>query len=114
MCDRPAWSRGADQRIELQTLGGRDLSRGAGAKLATERALAMAGLARAADVDVVELCATTPAEELILCEAMGLDAAGPRPASNPTGGPLGGHPVTVAGPIRPGGASPQLAGRADG
>ena len=114
MCDRPAWICGVDQRIELQTLGGRDLSRSAGAKLATERALAMAGLARAAEVDVVELCATTPAEEGILCEAMGLDAAGVRPAINPSGGPLAGNPLMMAGLIRLGEAFRQLAGRADG
>ena len=114
MCDRPAWIRGVDQRIELQTLGGRDLSRSAGAKLATERALAMAGLARAAEVDVVELCATTPAEERILCEAMGLDAMGARPAINPSGGPLAGNPLMMTGLIRLGEAFRQLAGRADG
>ena len=35
----------------------------------------MAGLKSASDVDVVELHAVTPVEELILCEALG-----PRPA----------------------------------
>ena len=114
MCDRPAWIHGVDQRIELQTLGGRDLSRSAGARLATERALAMAGLGRAADVDVVELCGVTPVEELVLCEAMGLDADSARPAINPSGGPLAGNPLMMTGLIRLGEAFRQLAGRADG
>src|SRR6266403_1562298 len=39
MCDRPAWIHGTDQRIELQTLGARDLSRSPSARLAAERAL---------------------------------------------------------------------------
>src|SRR5207249_3508116 len=55
MCDRPAWVHGVDQRIEMQTLGARDLSRSAGAQLAAEKALAMAGLASARDADVIEL-----------------------------------------------------------
>src|SRR2546427_148098 len=46
MCDRPAWIHGVDQRIEMQTLGARDLSRSAGARLAAEKALAMAGRGR--------------------------------------------------------------------
>jgi acetyl-CoA acetyltransferase len=111
MCDRPAWIHGIDQRIELQTLGARDLSRSAGARLAAEQALAMAALASAREADVVELSAATPAEELILREALGL-AAGERPAVNPSGGPLCGHPIMMTGLIRLGEAFRQLAGRA--
>jgi acetyl-CoA acetyltransferase len=62
MCERPAWIRGVDQRAEMQTLGSRELASSAGTTLATERALAMAGLDRAESVDVVELAAATPAE----------------------------------------------------
>ena len=36
----------------------------------------MAGLASARDVDVVELLAQNPAEEMIVLEALGLDAEG--------------------------------------
>lgn len=117
MCDRPAWIHGADQRVELQTLGARDLTRSAGARLATERALDMAGLKAAAEVDVVELSAATPAEEIILRDAMGLangtgveDAGGP--AVNPSGGPLCGHPLMMTGLIRLGEAFRQLSGGA--
>ena len=111
MCERPAWIHGVDQRIELQTLGARDLSRSAGARLAAGKALAMAGLPSARDADVIELAATTPAEELILREALGL-AAGDGPAVNPSGGPLCGHPFMMTGLIRLGEAFRQLAGRA--
>ncbi len=44
LCDRPVWIHGVDHRTEMQTLGGRDLSRSAGARLAAEKAFAMAGL----------------------------------------------------------------------
>jgi acetyl-CoA acetyltransferase len=111
LCDRPAWIHGVDQRIELQTLGSRDLSRSAGARLAAERAFTMAGLARAADADVIELAATTPAEELILREALGLGRDG-RPVVNPSGGPLCGHPFMMTGLVRLGEAFRQLSGRA--
>jgi acetyl-CoA acetyltransferase len=114
MCDRPAWIHGVDQRIEMQTLGARDLSRSAGAKLATEKALAMAGVASARETDVVELSGTTPAEELILLEAMGLDAQAAKPVVNPSGGALVAHPFMMTGLVRLGEAFRQLAGRADG
>jgi len=110
MCDRPAWIQGVDQRVELQTLGARDLSRSAGTKLAAEKALEMAGLGKAADADVVELAGITPVEELILCEALGLDAASP--TVNPSGGPLVAHPLMTTGLVRLGEAFRQLAGRA--
>jgi acetyl-CoA acetyltransferase len=114
MCDRPVWMHGLDQRIELQTLGSRDLSRSEGARLAAERALAMAGLASAREVDLVELSAGTPAEELILCEALGLDAKASKPTLNPSGGPLCGHPIMLTGLLRLGEVFRQLSGRADG
>jgi acetyl-CoA acetyltransferase len=117
MCDRPAWLHGADQRAELQTLGARDLTRSAGTRLATERAIAMAGLNGAAEADVVEMSAANPVEELILREAMqlpssiALDPAG-GPAVNPSGGPLCGHPLMMTGLIRLGEAFRQISGRA--
>jgi acetyl-CoA acetyltransferase len=111
MCERPAWIHGVDQRIELQTLGARDISTSAGARLAAERALAMAGIGSARDADVVELTAATPVEELLLRETLGLGADG-GPAVNPSGGPLCGHPLMMSGLIRLGEAFKQIAGRA--
>ncbi len=114
LCDRPVWIHGVDHRTEMQTLGARDLSRSAGAQLAAEKACAMAGLANAAEVDVVELSAQTPAEELILCEALGLYAKASRPALNPSGGPLCGNPLMSTGLIRMGEVFRQLSAGADG
>jgi acetyl-CoA acetyltransferase len=77
-----------------------------------EKAVAMAGLGSARDVDLVELLATTPAEELILCEALGLDARADTPAINPSGGALCGNPVMSTGLVRLGEVFRQLSGRA--
>lgn len=111
-CERPVWIHGVDHRSELQTLGARDLSRSAGARIAGERALAMAGLERADQVDFVELAATNPAEELVLCEALGLDAFASTPVMNPSGGPLCADPMMSTGLIRLGEAFRQLSGQA--
>jgi acetyl-CoA acetyltransferase len=112
LCDRPAWIHGVDHRIELQTLGARDLTRSASARLAAERAFAMAGLGSAEEVDLVELGSATPVEELIVCEALGLGGNGTGPVRNPSGGLLAGNPIMSTGLIRLGEAFRQLAGRA--
>jgi acetyl-CoA acetyltransferase len=112
LCDRPVWIHGVDQRTEMQALGGRDLTRSVGTKLAAEKAFAMAGLKSARDVDLIELSATNPAEELILCEALGIDALAAKPVVNPSGGPICGNPVMSTGLIRLGECFRQLAGRA--
>jgi acetyl-CoA acetyltransferase len=112
LCDRPAWIHGVDHRAELQSLGARDLTRSEGARLAAKEAYAMAGITGASAVDVVELMATNPVEELVLCEALGLDAEAAAPVLNPSGGPLCAHPVMSTGLIRLGEAFRQLAGRA--
>jgi len=82
------------------------------AAIAARKAFAMAGLAQARDVDLVELLAANPAEELILCEALGLDAHASKPAINPSGGALCGNPVMSTGLIRLGEVFRQLSGRA--
>jgi acetyl-CoA acetyltransferase len=117
LCDRPVWIHGVDHRTELPTIGARDLTRSASAKLAAEKALAMAGLARAAEVDLIELMSTNPVEEMILREAIGLEARGASPGKgglvlNPSGGPLTANPFYSTGIIRLGEAFRQLAGRA--
>ncbi len=112
LCDRPVWIHGVDHRTELQSIGARDLSRSPGTALAAQKAFAMAGLQRAGDVDLVELLAANPAEELIVCEALGLDAHATKPAVNPSGGALCGNPVMSTGLIRLGEVFRQLSGRA--
>jgi acetyl-CoA acetyltransferase len=112
LCDTPVWIHGVDHRTELQSIGARDLSRSASAALAAEKAFAMAGIDGARDVDLVELLATNPAEELILCEALGLDARASKPAINPSGGALCGNPVMSTGLVRLGEVFRQMSGRA--
>jgi acetyl-CoA acetyltransferase len=112
LCDKPVWIHGADHRTEMQTIGARDLSRSASAKLAGEKAFAMAGIRGAADVDVVELHASTPAAELIVCEALGIDPKATKPVVNPSGGALCGDPIMNTGGIRLGEVFRQLSGRA--
>jgi acetyl-CoA acetyltransferase len=115
MCEQPAWIGGVDQRAEMQSLGGRDLTRSAGTTLAADKALAMAGLASANDVDLVETLSTNPGEEMIVREAIGLPARGAtKPVINPSGGPIAGHPLMMTGLIRLGEAFRQLSGTADG
>jgi acetyl-CoA acetyltransferase len=113
MCPRPAWIHGVDQRAELQSLGARDVSRSAGAELAARNALAMAGLQRAGDVDLLELAASNAAEEMILRQALGLSPAGDDgPPVNPSGGPLAGNSIMLTGLVRLGEAFRQLSGQA--
>lgn len=112
MCDRPAWIQGVDHRSELQSIGSRDLTRSAGARLAAEHAYRMAGIDGPADVEVAEILGTTPVEELIVCDALGIAPDGPGPVVNPSGGALCAHPIMSTGGIRLGEAFRQLAGRA--
>jgi len=96
-CERPAWIRGIEHRIEAHGLGVRDLTTSASARAAG--AAANAGGA----IDVAELHAQFSHEELILAEALGL-AGGPAaidPAAiNPSGGALAANAVMSAGLVR--------------
>jgi acetyl-CoA acetyltransferase len=89
VCSRPAWIRGIDHRIEQHQLGSRDLTRSPSATLAAAKAGVGDG-----DVDVAELHAPFTHQELILRDAVGL---GEDVNVNPSGGPLKGCPVMVAG-----------------
>lgn len=89
VCSRPAWIRGIDHRIEQHQLGSRDLTRSPSASLAAEKA----GVGNAS-VDIAELHAPFTHQELILRDAIGL---GDDVHVNPSGGPLAGCPVMVAG-----------------
>ncbi len=99
VCERPAWVRGIDHRIEPQALGVRDLTHSPSTALAAERA----GVAEG-PVDVAELHAPFTHQELILREALGLDGA----AVNPSGGALAANPLMVAGLIRIGEAARRI------
>ena len=115
MCKQPAWIAGVDQRAELQALGARDLTRSASTKLAAEKALAMAGVGSAAEVDCIETLSANPVEEMIVREALDLPPRGAtKPVINASGGPIAGHPLMMSGLIRLGEAFRQLSGTADG
>ncbi len=100
VCERPAWIRGLDHRVEPQSLGARDLTCSVSTKLAAEKA----GLG-AAPVELAELHAPFTHQEWILREALGL---GEDVRINPSGGALAANPVMVAGLVRFGEAAARL------
>ncbi len=109
VCERPAWIRGIEHRIEAHGLGVRDLSRSE----STEAAGRAAGAGGGA-VDVAELHAPFSFQELMVAEALGLDSA--KTDINPSGGALAGNVVMAAGLSRIGEAATRIidgrAGRA--
>jgi acetyl-CoA acetyltransferase len=92
LCERPAWIRGIDHRIEPMALGLRDLTRSESTRIAAERAGVHDG-----PVDVAELHAPFTHQELILRDALGLDG---HEGVNPSGGALAANPIMVAGLLR--------------
>jgi acetyl-CoA acetyltransferase len=107
-CDRPAWIRGIDHRIDPMALGVRDLTSSSSAALAGEKAGVGAG-----GFDVAEIHAPFTHQELLLRQALGL---GDDVAINPSGGALAANPVMAAGLVRFGEAAQRIidgsAGRA--
>jgi acetyl-CoA acetyltransferase len=90
VCDRPAWIRGIEHRIEAHSLGVRDLAVSESTRLA-------GAAAQVNDVDIAELHAQFSHEELILAEALGLNG---NTVINPSGGALRSNPIMSAGLIR--------------
>ena len=107
-CERPAWIRGIDHRIDPMALGLRNLAESPSARLAGEKAGVGAG-----GFDVAELYAPFTHQELILRESLGL---GDDVAVNPSGGALAANPIMAAGLVRFGEAAQRIidgtAGRA--
>ncbi len=91
-CRRPAWISGIDHRVEPIHLGLRDLTESRSTRLAAERAGVHDG-----PLDVAELHAPFTHQELILRDALGLDAT---TAVNPSGGALAANPMMTAGLVR--------------
>jgi acetyl-CoA acetyltransferase len=96
-CERPAWIRGIDHRIEPHALGARDLGRSWSTALAASRA----GVGKA-NVDVAEIHAPFSHQEVLVREALGL---GDDVDVNPSGGALAANPLMVAGLTRIGAAA---------
>ncbi|MEU3400444.1 thiolase domain-containing protein [Streptomyces filamentosus] len=97
LCERPAWIRGMDHRIEAHSLGVRDLTDSPSARLAAERAGAFER-----PVDTAELHAPFTSQEVVLTRALGL---GDGVRINPSGGALAANPMMAAGLIRLGEAA---------
>jgi acetyl-CoA acetyltransferase len=91
-CERPAWIRGIEHRIEPLALGVRDLTRSESTRLAAVAADVGGGA-----VEVAELHTQFSHEEPILRAALGL---GSEVEVNPSGGPLGANPIMSTGLIR--------------
>jgi len=100
LCERPAWIRGLDHRVDPQYPGVRDLARCRSAEIAAARA----GVA-SAPIEVAELMTQFPHEEILLRQALGL---GEGVVVNPSGGPLTAHPVMATGLVRIGEAFRQI------
>jgi len=100
VCERPAWIRGIDHRIDAHGLGVRALDRATSAALAAEAVGVGTG-----PVDVAELHASYAHEELLLRDALGLRED---TTVNPSGGALGANPVMATGLIRIGEAASRV------
>ncbi|OAH12573.1 thiolase domain-containing protein [Streptomyces jeddahensis] len=100
LCERPAWIRGIDHRIEAHSLGVRDLTDSPSTRLAAERAGAFER-----PVDTAELHAPFSSQEVVLRKALRLDDT---VNVNPSGGALSANPVMVAGLIRIGEAAARI------
>ena len=92
LCERPAWIRGLDHRLEVHQPGMRDLTTSASTTLAARKAGYDGG-----PLDVIELSSTFSPQELVLREALGIDADA---NVNPSGGPLAANPVMATGLVR--------------
>jgi acetyl-CoA acetyltransferase len=90
-CERPAWIRGIDHRIDAPHIGVRDLTTSVSARRAGEESGALQG-----GFDIAELHAQFSHDELILRDVLGLDDA----TINPSGGALGANPLMASGLIR--------------
>ncbi|MCF6469819.1 lipid-transfer protein [Nonomuraea sp. MG754425] len=100
LCPNPAYIRGIAHRIEPHYLGLRDLARSPSAADAARAA----GVGKG-PVEVAELHAQFPHEEIILRRALELDGD---TVINPSGGPLAANPVMATGLIRVGEAARRI------
>lgn len=101
VCERPAWIRGIDHRVEPHSLGVRDLTESPSVATAAKAAGARGRF------DVAELHAPFTHQELILADELGL---GEDTRVNPSGGALAANPMMAAGLIRIGEAAARIMG----
>jgi acetyl-CoA acetyltransferase len=101
VCERPAWIRGIDHRMDMHHFGARDPRRALSAQLAGRAA----GVG-ADRVDLAELDAPFTHQESLLVTELGLDPEATR--INPSGGSLCGHVMMGAGLMRIGEAASRV------
>jgi acetyl-CoA acetyltransferase len=101
--ERPAWITGIDHRIETHALGARDLSVSPSTATAGERA-GRHEAGRPA-LDLAELHTPFAPQELIVAQALGLEAG---TALSPSGGAMAANPIMSAGLIRIGEAARRI------
>lgn len=92
LAERPAWITGIDHRIEPHLPGLRDITSSTSTTLAARKAGYDGG-----PLDVVEVSSTFSPQEIVIRDALGLDAGS---NINPSGGPLAGNPVMAVGLVR--------------
>jgi acetyl-CoA acetyltransferase len=92
LAERPAWITGIDHRIEPHLPGLRDITSSTSTTLAARKAGYDGG-----PLDIVEVSSTFSPQEIVVRDALGLDASS---NINPSGGPLAGNPVMAVGLVR--------------
>jgi len=92
LCHRPAWIKGLAHRIDVQSLGRRDLTRSQSARLAAEAAGAIGG-----QVDIAELHAPFTPQDWILQRELEFSNG---TVINPSGGVHQGNPMMGTGLVR--------------
>jgi acetyl-CoA C-acetyltransferase len=126
LTDKPIWIKGIGQSIETYYIGERDLAESRSSEQAAKRAYDMAGIADPKkEISFAEISSIFAHQEPILAQALGLldtgeaDKAyggetdiGGRLPINPSGGPLGAHPICATGLFRLNEAVKQLRGEA--
>ena len=118
----PAWIRGMGWATEAAFLGDRDLTAAPALQEAARQAFGDADIDGIAQVDVAEVCAPTPYQELIAYQGLGLAGPGDwadlvggkssKPALNPSGGVASINPVFCGGLVRIAEAANQVRGTA--
>jgi acetyl-CoA C-acetyltransferase len=127
LTDKPVWIKGMGMSTETYYLGERDLFKSVSAAQAAKKAYELAGVKKPEkDIDIAEISALFAHQEPLLAEALGLMDEGKADKAykdgvtaidgklplNPSGGALGGHPVSVTGLMRLAEAARQLRGEA--
>ncbi|KAF3996482.1 thiolase family protein [Glaciimonas immobilis] len=118
----PAWMRGMGWATEAAFLGDRDLTAATALQEAARQAFADAGIASIKEIDVAEISAATPYQELLAYQALGIaepaqwaevvSAEHAHPTLNLSGGVASINPVFCGGLVRIAEAANQIMGTA--